>query len=339
MDSKIESTQDTANEVNMDAVNNEAPHSIDTAKHKKSKKKGAAFWTLLVLVVLTIVVVAGYATSVYIKNTEKAKVPAPTHFASADALVTAAATEVRGTVPALGVTNTIGGLTESGQLVYTLPAMQVSGYDFQTQPVNGIGKGYVSTWDVAVANYKQFKTFFEDNRYTLVIKLDTPSLVYGTGTTAEKYAVYESDEMLCSIWHIKLLGSSLGTDLASIGCAQKADYAPAAKAAAPYYAAYAKANTTSKDDPIVMGPVLSKGASDAYEYAVLYVEDKQQTVSEDDTYSLNGYFYKKKTDSDWTFAMVARDNATCESFNTNVLKAAFTGVTCVDSATQQTRSL
>lgn len=339
MDSKIESTQDTAHEENVETVKNEAPHSTDTAKHKNPKKKGAAFWTLLVLVILTIVVVAGYATSVYIKNTEKAKVPAPTHFASADALVTAAATEVRGTVPALGVTNGISGSTESGQLVYTLPAMQVSGYDFQTQPVKGTGKGYISSSDVAVTNYKQFKTFFEDNHYKLVVKLDTPSLVYGTGTTAEKYAVYESDEMLCNIWHIKLLGSSLGTDLASIGCAQKADYTPAAKVAEPYYAAYAKANKTSKDDPVVLGPVLSNGTPDTYQYAVVYLEDTKQALSEDDTYSLNGYFYKKKTDSDWTFAMVARDNATCESFNTNVLKAAFTGVTCVDSATQKTRSL
>lgn len=263
-----------------------------------------------------------------------------THFNSSQALIDQAVAELGGQVRVATINGTVG-LDKDGYAVYKLPSYKLATQEFSTMPLGGKGIAYTGDPSQSEVNYTKLVQFFTVNNFRKTISADGGNAHISEKTVVPfvSYAVYESKEMLCAIWRADISQISTGTQLVSIGCAEKASYEKAATSVVPFYKAYIKAGG-KHDKNLVFGlPDIANG-SDTYKRATLYQEDGHGSTGVDIvSAAFIGLYYQTPNSSDWTY--FGEKNAKtgeltqCSAYDTAALKKAFKGFECYDKASQK----
>ena len=141
------------------------------------------------------------------------------------------------------------------------------------------------------------------------------------------YAIYRSDDALCSVAHLV----SSGEHAVSIGCADIEAYSKAASAVQPFADAYTKANSTKiEGTQIFSAPQIADG-KEGTRQATLYQRVPGQAGGA-------ALYYSAKDSTSWqlidgNFA----GTVPCKIFTTAEQKAAFNGGTCYDETQKKDR--
>lgn len=282
--------------------------------------------------------------------TEKPGLSTATHYGSATELINQATTQLAGQQVDIVTMTGIGGTSSNHYSAYQLPAYQVADKKFHVYPAEGTGKAYVGDSLTEQANYTALTTFFSTNKFVQETPTGTPTTAATmTGTTGS--ATYESRDMLCFVQLTNNPDQSAAangqTYIASIGCADKSSYQKAADSLQPFYDAGVKAKTLVGS--LVLGELKTDKGSDGYQYATIYqpaLDTIPTTTSKATTASAPadvvvhypiGYYYQTPNSTTWTvFVNPEKDAApTCADFNTDTLRKAFHGLSCLDASQKQ----
>ncbi len=302
----------------------------------KAWYKKRTFYVLLAVIVV-VVLVAAYFVSVMLSNANKKstdELSAATYFKSPEILVDKVKTAASGQVLNTAISNSLGGKTVDGYNTYGVADYTVGNRQYANLPSKTTGVGYKGNAEVETANYKAFVDFFTKNKFKLVSsgKNTAGPLNYSDETVVYiANATYESKNLVCMIWHVDATSTDIGQHVASIGCADKADYEKAAKELDPFYAAYTAGYTKSTKGLVLGFPYVEDGAG-GYKHAVLFVEDPSLL----DGKQSEGLFYKASNENSWRFFINARGVLNCTDYNTDVLKKAFTNLPCYEGGVEKT---
>lgn len=334
--------QDSANQSNQ-ASQVDVPVSSQKSQKAKLKKK----WLWVAIVSIVCIASATYAyfyltTIVLVKTPDISKlqpvygVDDATTFESPRALVDTASADLGGIV-SVPTVNNYAGLDDQGVAVYKLPYYATTGKPFKNLPYKGSGIAYKGDLSQSEVNYTKLVNFFNQNNFKPIVSVgdETSYIAEDIKVSFANYAIYESSEMVCSIWQADVSSiSTPGTNLVSIGCADKANYSIAANDIEPYYASYVKSN--EKHENLLFGaPNLAAGAG-GYQRTDIYQEDLGADAK---SKSFVGLYYKVPGSSTWNYfgQHGAQPNqlTACNAFNTSELKKAFAGFGCYDTASKK----
>lgn len=303
----------------------------DLRYKKPSRWRKWLFLALIVLLMATIIGVVYYILAANLAPKE-VKHNTPTQFASAQALINKATTNLKGESIEAYLRNGLGGKTVDGLGIYGMASEKVGNRKFANLPTKSNGAGYKGDSETASKNYSLLDTFFKDNHYNLVdsgtdasgpIAWTSPDITYVS------YATYSSDDVLCMIWHADASQTSLASHVASIGCGDKSSYDEAAKALDPFFAAYTKGENDPADDIVLAMPETGNG-TDGYKYAILLQEDPSQLDQQ-----FEALYFQAQGATEWTYFSGAHGIISCSEFNSDTLKKAFHGIDCYDDATKK----
>ena len=317
----------------------------------QSKSDRKKKWLIVAIVSVVGVAVIAYAylyltTLVFVKRPDVNTlqpvygIEVATKFESPRALVEKASADLGGIVR-LATVNGYVGLDEQGVDVYKLPYYAVSGSPFKNLPSEGSGVAYKGDSSQSEINYTKLFNFFKLNNFKILTStINEESFITNSAKVPfTNYAVYESKEMVCSIWQADV--SSIltpGDNLVSVGCADVANYKTAADDLSPFYDSYAKANPKHSDN-ILLGSPEVFNSTGGYKFATLYQEDERGPSSPAAS-NFIGLYYQAPGSSKWKFfnsQSAASDGKPlqCSAYNTPELKKAFSGNSCYDDAARK----
>lgn len=268
-------------------------------------KRRSALWGWLAVVVI-IAVIAALVAAIYYgimvqRSSDEAQNDAastPTHFDSSGVLVNQATQNLAGLLLDATTINGVGGSTADGYMAYSTPRYRVAGYKFDVLPLESMGAGYKGNSVVAEVNYKKLKSFFEANKFKKVASEDSVVAPINWSHEVAEYVSlirYESDEILCVIWHADASSTALGEHVTSIGCGDKSSYEAAAKFIDPLYVAY-KQKVSKPSDQLLLG-VNDAADSNGTQKVTLYQEDPG---SSEESFFL-GQYTQKSGENTWTY--------------------------------------
>lgn len=264
-------------------------------------------------------------------------ISAATHFVSPQALVDQITPELTGKMMDVQTVSGLGGLTAKGYVAFSPPAYSPSGVKFAAMPTESVGVALQSGALIAEENYADLTNFFVHNKFKQVQDRKGPAYV----TSTEKamtvhYAAYESNEILCAVWHADASQTSLKDHVASMGCASKASYKMAAEQLKPFYAAYTKDADQPKSD-LVFGDAVINDGGDGYKNATVYQEDQSQGGDDDGaTLFFRVLYYKSPASKEWTaFTGIRGGTPECSMYSNDILKTAFKGYECYDEVKKE----
>jgi hypothetical protein len=293
------------------------------------------FWAVLAVALIAVVAAIYLVISQFVTKPIDDNPPPPkaTSFASPAVLVATIKGGAEGTNIAPITRSGVGGTDANGYIIYSLPARSVLGKKFQTQPAEAVGEAYLGTSVVASNNYQKFVSFFNENHFKMTQSFDDSDGYISDSLNDyvpfPQYAVYESDDIVCSIAHVDASGTKLANHLSSIGCADKNSYKTTADAAVPFFNAYVKANAKAVPSDLVFGAPTEGVGTDGYKNAFLYQEDPRVATDEDARTFFKGYYYQPAGSSEWVYATSAIGTPDCDAFHTtDILKKAFNSVAC-----------
>lgn len=318
---------------------------ISSQKSPKSKLKHKWLWVTIV----GIVCIAGatyayfYLTTIVLVKTPDVSQLQPvygvddaTTFDSPRALVDAASADLGGIV-SVPIVNNYAGLDDQKVAVYKLPYYATAGKPFKNLPYKGNGIAYKGDASQSEVNYTKLVNFFDQNNFKPIVAVgdETSYIAEGIKVNFMNYAVYESMEMVCSIWQADVSSiSTPGTNLVSVGCADKANYSIAANDIEPYYASYVKSGGNNEN--LFFGPPNGADGKDGYMRTDIYQEDSGADAKNK---SFVGLYYKVPGSSTWNYfgQHGAKPNqlTACSDFSTTELKKAFAGYNCYDATVQK----
>lgn len=252
-----------------------------------------------------------------------------------DEHVAAAFAEVKGEAAVIETVTSLGGQTTEGALVFDFAPYQVGGASFKTLPATGDGTAVrVTDASTATAAFKaaheRLTTQGKMTRTSDSVK-DAGGLVSQDKASITSYAVYRSQDAICSLAHV----TGSGTHVVSIGCASIAEYEKAASAIRPFAEVYAKANPTLDAKATILGAPDIADGKDGIKGATLY-----QRVQGNEASSGVYLYYKNVSNSAWQLLGGPYSNTVpCKAFVTNEQKAAFAGHTCNDEAQKKDRAI
>ena len=336
--------------VSADGVNNQ-PSAIkgDTTFLSKLKKK----WQFIVAGVVVLLIALLFAP-IYPKQLPKVSELQPikiddvsiaTKFDSTQALVQKSIQDLGGMVREATENDGSYGLDTNGLAVYKLPYHALNGDKFSVQPTEAYGIAFDGDLDQSDVNYQKLVTFFDTNNFVQLASKDGQKAYIAENKNVKfvSYAVYVSSEQLCAIWRANTTVVAQNNQRVSIGCATLANYENAADAVAPFYDAYSK--TSGKhDSTLVFGaPETSKGAN-GYQRAALYQEDSRGVdQANSGKYAFQAIYYKAPNSKSWQyFDRVSIDTdeiIECSKVNTDVLRQAFSGLSCYDKAANKNSTI
>lgn len=254
-----------------------------------------------------------------------------TKFESPRALVDTASADLGGIVSVATVNNYVG-LDNQGVAVYKLPYYATAGSSFKNLPYKGAGTAFKSDVSQSEVNYTKLESFFIQNNFRPLVLAgeDTSYIAEGIEVPFTNYAVYESGEMVCSIWRADVSSiSTPGTNLVSVGCADKTNYVDAASDILPLYTSYAKSD--GKHEALRFALPNIADSNSGYKRADVYQEDYGLDTK---TKSFIGLYYLSPGSSEWKYfgkhGTKPDQLPACDIFNTAELKTAFAGYTCYD---------
>ncbi len=257
-----------------------------------------------------------------------------THFPSPQALVDRVQPTLQGRRLQAVSRSGLGGITADGHMAFSAPAYRVADMKFDVLPKESVGVGYASNSMTAAENYKTLRSFFTDNKF-VKRPSDAASgkgyLSLSDSVTIVDYAVYESSDILCDMWHADATPTVIGNHITSIACASKASYTSAAAELQPFYDSYIKAGT-EQTSHLVFGNIAGGSGANGYQNATVYQEDSAQVELGDDMAFFTGLYYKTAGDKGWTFFTGVRGVLSCSEYNNDVLRKAFKGNECYDEA-------
>jgi hypothetical protein len=303
---------------------------------RPSRKRPIIITVIIAIAVLTIVAAAAYYLFV-VMPTDDAVVDEGTNqsveFASAEALVESANNELDGTMLNPTELTGMGGVTADGYAAYSLPVYKVSGQQYYTAPSQGVGAGAMAEQGVATASYQDLVAFLADNKYEKQdMSLGSGVPLYLTDAqdvTLKDYGVYASNTIVCTVWNMDISKSKPGQAIASIGCADEADYREVSDNLKVLYDAYAKAAPPKGESVVIGAPEDCDG--DDCRYVMVYQEDAAKDAESTGDYAI-GYYYKTgEQDSNWTFftsVPSSQEAFSCSELNSPTLKSAFADVKC-----------
>lgn len=334
--------QDSANQVNEVSQVNAA---VSTQKSPKTKLKHKWLWVTIV----SIICIAGatyayfYLTTIVLVETPDLSKFQPiygvddaTKYESPQSLIDAASADLDGIVSVPTVNNYVG-LDNQGVAVYKLPYYASTDMSFKNLPSKGNGIAFKGDTSQSEVNYTKLLNFFNQNNFKPIVTVgeEESYIAQDIKATFLNYAVYESNEMVCSIWQADVSSiSTPGTNLVSVGCADKANYSLAANDIEPYYDSYIK--SSGNHENLFFGPPNSADGTDGYMRTDIYQEDSGTDANGK---SFVGLYYKTPGSNAWTYfgQHGAKSNqlASCSDFNTTELKKAFAGYDCYDATAQK----
>jgi hypothetical protein len=303
---------------------------------KKSKKK---LYISLVLVLL--IVAAVVATIVYYvipKTTTPTVVKDDTGYAnatkfeSAKKIIEQITPDLKGGIVQIAQANGFGGKTADGFGAYSVPPYKVGDRKYSNLPATSNGVSYKGSSVEATDNYNVLANFFKDNKFKeLTSGKDTAGINQWFSPELQyiSYATYESNDLLCMIWHADATPTTIKNHVTSVGCAEKSSYEAAAKELDQFYTAYAK-NTSPGSGGVVLGmPVGSQGLGGDYINMTVYQEDPDQLDTQ-----FQGLYYRAKDQTEWTYFTGAYGLIDCSEYNTDILKKAFNDFSCWNAASK-----
>lgn len=314
----------------------EAPWAVPL---KRSKKPLIALTAIVVLVAG----IAAWYFLVFLPSQAKddKEATTATQFESTKALVGQISPDLKGSSVSIREATGVSAVDSEGNYVYGAPVYKPNGFAYGSLPLEVEGVAYVGNSDVSSKNYELLKRFFEDNNFTKRFSTaNVPGYISDTDDAVNyiAYAEYESNKFLCSVYHADATSISLKGHVVSMGCADKASYVQAAKGLQPIYEAYRKGEK-DVSDKLVFGFVREKSGADGFKYAVIYQEDENVSFvgREDSPAALTGLYYQAPGQSDWTYFMITPVDSqpSCASYNSDVLKKAFSGHQCYDEAAKK----
>ncbi len=299
------------------------------------------FWVALLLILVVVVAAASMLLFVVLQQAKKPTtdpLAAATHFDSAQKLIETVQPYLAGKVMEVKASSGVSALDVNGYYVYGAPIFKEDDSKFSVLPTTVTGSGFISDSTQANTNYESLADFFTTNKFVeRLSQANVKGTVSDTDEDIEyiKYAEYESSAQLCAIRHADATPTKLAAHIVSVGCADKASYADAAKALQPFYNSYIEGNSEVASN-LVFG-LLQKGGSGGYNYQLLYQEDAGKFSDGEKMTSLIGYYYKKSNDANWTYLTSTRVDEVpyCSEFKTDVLKKAFKDVDCYDDQSQK----
>ncbi len=319
------------------------PNSVPVPNPRRSSKK----WLWITaggIVLLVLIGVSTYLYSVALPTESKKpnltdELSAATSFASPEKLVDQAKAGAKGTVMDATKIDGFGGEISDGYGAYGLPPYQIPGEKYATLPTKGVGAGYLGDSIQAGDNYVQFGNFFKANKFKLTDSANPDESFYslpsGKDIPVTSYAVYESPNIICMIFHVDATSTPLSNHIASMGCADKNDYKPVVRAVEQLYAAYSKEQDKPIEGVIFGSPVGADGA-DGYKNASVDMEDATQFKDNESDTRFTGLYYQAPGQKDWTYFEGAHGALlNCSEYNETALKKAFKGKECYDENTQK----
>lgn len=327
-------------DTNQASVDKEPKSFLKSVKATPKKK-----WLTVVIISIVVIAIAAYAylyltTLVFVKTPDINKLQPvyglgnATKFESPRALVDKASANLNGIVR-LATVNKYVGLDEQGVDVYKLPYYAVSGKPFKNLPYAGSGIAYKGDSSQSEINYTKLFNFFKLNNFKILTSIanEESFITNSAKVPFTNYAIYESKEMVCSIWQADV--SSIltpGDNLVSVGCADVANYKTAADDLSPFYDSYTKANPKHSDN-ILLGSPEVFNSNGGYKFTTLYQEDNLGPLSPAAS-NFIGLYYQAPGSSKWTFfnsqSASGGKPLQCSAYNTAELKKAFNGLVCYD---------
>lgn len=307
---------------------------IEAPKNAPSRKRLVVAVTAGIVVLITLSVAAWYWLAGPGVSMDKQSESAVTAMvAPYEEHAAAVFSEIKGEVAVVSTITSLGGQTSSGVLVYDFAPYQVPGTAYRVLPATGAG--YTVAVDDATAADRALKV--ADGLLTGkgAMKRTSDSVNDAGGLASQSlaqvasYAIYRSDDALCSLAHLV----SSGEHAVSIGCADIKAYSETARAVQPLADAYAKANPAKiEGTQIFSAPQIADG-KEGTKQATLYQRIPGQTGGA-------VLYYSAKDSSSWqliggSFA----GTVPCKVFTTAEQKTAFAGGTCYDESTKKDRAI
>lgn len=255
----------------------------------------------------------------------------PTKFASSQALVDQSTSGLDGQVRTAATNTSNGGLDKDGNLLYSLLIYKLADREFSNLPVSGTGIAYTGDAAQSEINYTKLVQFFTSNNFRQdVSPASTANYSPTVVVPLLSYTIYSSDDMSCVIWRADISQVTAGTQLTSIGCADRESYVKAADAITPFYEAY-KTSPGSRSDNIIFGTPVVTDVANGYKKATVFQEDGSE--------SFTGLYYQTPSNKDWKWFGSTRtqtgEYVSCTSFNTAELKTVFRGVACYNDTAKK----
>lgn len=216
-----------------------------------------------------------------------------------------------------------------GQLVADFAPYQVAGESFKSLPMTGEPLAVYTDAagaDADLAKAKQSLTSQSFKQVSANLE-DAGALSIQQGSRLVSYAIYVSDDAVCSLAHTDASKTPVASHVVSVGCALQSSYKASAAAAKPLYEAYKKANQTVSGSVVLSNPDIVDAAN-GYKRAVSYQKNGAQGAGV-------AFYYSAPKASGWTFATLDEAIPKCSPLK-NGAAAAFAGVTCIDEKTGAT---
>lgn len=330
---------------NMLNENADKPGEVSTKSNSSKKKilvRVKKNWKLLVplsLLLLIVLLFVPILPTAVNKNTKLYPVyglEEATKFEGPQNLVTTATADLGGQVQ-LAKTNRMVGLDENGYAVYKLPAYQVAGKNFSNYPEEGYGIAYTGDSSQSDVNFNKLVDFFRKNNFesTSIEEGGSTNLTDSTKFPLISSVSFKSDDIFCMVWRADISEITAGTQLVSIGCANKTSYEKAAESIVPFYDAYTKSKGKNSETLVLGVPYIFDGTNN-HQRATLYQESTSDNAS---TTSFMGIYYRTSDKDNWTYftkeSAEGKLTVQCSSYNTSALKMAFSGFDCYNDQTKQ----
>lgn len=223
-------------------------------------------------------------------------------------------TKITGEQQRIDSENEYGGTGATDGSVYTTAAYQSGDQEFAVYPVKPYGFGTTSTAEMATSDLATVTSYLTDNSFT-----ETPA----------ESGIFASDSAVCAV---RLIGDGTEKTLngISVGCGNVSDYDKSYQVALPFYTAYIASKPNAAQNLLLSSPVIKDG-TEGYKNAYVSISSSLP----DATGGFAGLFYSMPSADKWTFFIGTQSDLSCELFNTDTLKKAFSGQRCINMATNQ----
>lgn len=313
--------------------NPEATPSENAAPAKrKPLKSNKWFWAAIVLAAIIIVGLAYFIISMLGPKSvdgNDTSLSEAKYFASPKDLIDKTRSDMRGTALEIVSYDGMTGRTIDDYGAYNVPSHRIDGRKFSNFPMTSFGAGYKSNPEQAKENYSKLEKFFDDNKFVFVPsdeKANSPIAWGDEEFTYVQYATYESQNLLCMIWHGDASATSIKSHVTSVGCGDKESYTKAAENFQQYYDAYTSGEDNPSDEIVFGAPRTGDSNTTGYKVAVVYQGDPKELED-----PFEGMYYKKPGDNKWTYFFGTDKLFDCTDFDSDEAKKVFSGFECYDT--------
>lgn len=229
----------------------------------------------------------------------------------------------------------LGGHSREGLLIYDFAPHKVEGAEFKSLPMTGNGLG-MSFADAAMADQaiKDAITVLTGAGFSQVSDKtsDAGGLASQNTAVLASYAIYKSDDTVCSLAHLTSKSTPAEHGLA-VGCAEISTYVQAAKVTKPFYEAFGD-SSSQKTSMVMSPPVITNGAVGT-QRAIVHQKPADQSTAGDVALYYRGY-----ANGTWRYLTTAANGTVpCAAFITDEQKSAYKGYGCYDEAQKKLVSL